>query len=145
MRLCQNPAASKTGPAIAGGRRLLSYLNGSHMSRPRGLNAQTFDRPTATARWASNAETTAYSYRKGDVLLGYVPGLTTAATETESGLAAISERLRQSCAVSSDPDWISQHLASIDVWRERLHTAPIPIGYGDNRHLVTVAGIHTRR
>ncbi|WP_164727069.1 type IV secretory system conjugative DNA transfer family protein [Shimia sediminis] len=104
------------------------------------MNTQTIDRPTATARWASPSETTAYRHREGDILLGYTSGLTNLAADTDARLVDIADRLQQSSLISTHPDWASEHLGNIDAWRSRLSTARIPIGYGDNRHLVTVAG-----
>lgn len=110
------------------------------MSLPRGLNAQTLERPTATARWATDSEISAYHHRKGDILLGYTLELSEYATDTDLRLLELQDRLQTSGLVTTHPDWVSEQLDNIEAWRQKIRSARMPIGYGDNRHLVTVAG-----
>lgn len=110
------------------------------MSLPRGVHAQTFDKPTATARWAADSEISAYGYSQGDILLGYATDVSDYAADIDQRLLDLEDRLQVSSLTTTHPEWVSEHLNNIEAWRQKLRSKRVPIGYGDNRHLVTVAG-----
>lgn len=108
----------------------------------RGVSDQTINKPTATARWATGNEITAYREvgpgQTGAILLGYTkeahdPGLL-------SRLDNLSRQLAQHPMAQRDPAATAQNLHTLEFHRDNVLTEYRPLWFTDNRHLITVAG-----
>lgn len=108
------------------------------MTLPRGAAGQGPEATTATARWATLAETAAYQYKAG-LFLGFLPVPTKEAAAMIDRLAAFEQSLLSDTALASG--WKEARIAEARAHSARLSgTDRIAIGTRDDRHAVTVAG-----
>ena len=105
---------------------------------PRGLSNRSTGPPIATARWASPPEIVPHRYKTGDIWLGLLPVPHEATRPVIAQLQAFRDEL--SADQSLHADWRAKQIATIDWHLAALsETDVLPIGAGDDRHLVTLA------
>ena len=110
------------------------------MVLPRGEQAQNFEKPIATARWANEEEVKKYRYKPGDIFLGYIETYPEQALPLVAQLNELEAQIKQTYQAPEHYDFLYEQRRRMANLRTRLRTKHFPIGFNDDRHAQTAAG-----